>query len=319
MATGTVPRNCHGVVWGRSAGELDPAEVSPHDLRGLRRWPGAASIPSAATEDKWKDAPLLIFNADDFGLTERDNRRILEASMCGVVKSTTILSNLVDPRALRDVVSAGVSTGVHVNLVEGRPLTLCRSLVGNDGHFLRKWELIRGVALGSVNRRELALEIRSQFENLLDSGVKVSHVDSHQNTHLSVPIMRLIAQSAAKYRVFAVRGQSAVYDWFYHHPPVTTAIKSLVSAAWRLRLDGRFGHPAKTILNAPGLGHSCGGVDEAVTLWSLALQRRYRPHLSYETPCHVGLSDTEYKLYTSPHFRDMLARMNIAIGSYHDF
>ena len=44
---------------------------------------------------------MLIFNADDYGLTLKDSERIIELSKYGIVKSTTIVSNIIDHKAIK--------------------------------------------------------------------------------------------------------------------------------------------------------------------------------------------------------------------------
>ena len=66
---------------------------------------------------------MLIFNTDDFGLTDTDSKRILDSFEKGIVKSTTIVANFVKERDLKRLQRfKDASTGLHFNLVEGNKL-----------------------------------------------------------------------------------------------------------------------------------------------------------------------------------------------------
>jgi predicted glycoside hydrolase/deacetylase ChbG (UPF0249 family) len=262
---------------------------------------------------------MLIFNADDFGLTQIDNQRILDAALFGIIKSTTIVSNSVDCGALKDIESRDISTGLHINLVEGKPLTSCHSLVDNGGLFLRKRDLFSNIALRKVNLSELEAEICAQFENILDSGLAITHVDSHQNTHIFLPLLGIITKLAAKYKVFRIRGQSSAYNWFNRGSEARTTFKFALSAAWNLKIDRRFKSTDRVVLNAPGLGCHVCSIEKATEMWHIALLRNYQSNVIYEVPCHLHLSDFEYELYRSKTMAEMFNTLNIVVGNYRDF
>ncbi|MBK5189205.1 MAG: ChbG/HpnK family deacetylase, partial [Gemmatimonadaceae bacterium] len=72
----------------------------------------------------------LIVNADDFGFSSGVTRGIVEAHAAGSVTSTSMMANGIDwesaVRLARATRSLGV--GVHLNLVQGRPLLRVPSL-----------------------------------------------------------------------------------------------------------------------------------------------------------------------------------------------
>ena len=83
----------------------------------------------------------LIVNADDFGYSAQVNEAIVKAFADGLVSSTTLMPNMPgfdDAVALiRQGRIPADSTGVHLNLFEGEPLTeqmkACRVFCGEDG------------------------------------------------------------------------------------------------------------------------------------------------------------------------------------------
>ena len=70
----------------------------------------------------------LIVNADDFGMSRSVNRGVIRAHAEGIVTSTTLLANgasFDDAVALAHA-HPGIRVGVHLNVVEGRPLASLR-------------------------------------------------------------------------------------------------------------------------------------------------------------------------------------------------
>src|SRR5438067_10426812 len=101
-----------------------------------RTWRGSAGTTGAAA---MTDAPRLVINADDFGLSAGVNRGILEAHAAGTVSSTSLLVNAPGfADAVRGARSApGLGVGLHLNLTAGSPVpspgavaTLCDRRTG---------------------------------------------------------------------------------------------------------------------------------------------------------------------------------------------
>lgn len=262
---------------------------------------------------------MLIFNADDYGLTKIDSQRVLELSVGSVIRSTTIASNFVDKTAINGIKSTDLSTGIHLNLVEGKPLYASDSLRGDDGYFLPKHDFLKKVMLGKINSDELEKEIAAQFENLLDQGVSITHIDSHQNIHLVLPVLNKIVTVAKRYNVRKIRGQSSEYSWFMRGSKTKILFKSVFSGIWNLTAQDYFKFTQKIIINAPGLGLSIKSIDRAVNMWRDALSQHYDKNIVYEVPCHLYLSDFEYELYKSKSFSAMLKQLKIKIGNYDEF
>src|SRR5437763_13941300 len=95
-----------------------------------RTWRGSAGTTGAAA---MTDAPRLVVNADDFGLSPGVNRGILEAYAAGVVSSVSVLVNTPGwddaVRPLRDLdPPSRLGVGMHLNLTMGRPVSWGGSL-----------------------------------------------------------------------------------------------------------------------------------------------------------------------------------------------
>lgn len=155
---------------------------------------------------------LLIVNADDFGLTEGVSRAIIDAHRDGVVTSTSLLAlgPAFDRTAswLQDAPALGL--GAHLALVgEDPPVLSAReipTLVNRDGHLDLSWRMFLGrAAAGRVDPGDVRRELAAQFERIDGAGLRVDHVDSHQNLHLWPAVRDVVLDLADERDVRVVR------------------------------------------------------------------------------------------------------------------
>ena len=151
----------------------------------------------------------LVVNADDFGISARINEGILLAHRAGIVTATSLMAV---GRAFEQAVqycraAPALDVGVHLTLVAERPLLAGRSsLAGDDGRFpesagafLRRW------LKGSIRRADVQAEWSAQIERVLDHGIRVTHLDSHQHVHILPGLADLSLKLAARYTIPFVR------------------------------------------------------------------------------------------------------------------
>jgi hopanoid biosynthesis associated protein HpnK len=156
------------------------------------------------------DVRRLIINADDFGLTAGVNRAIEEAHQRGVVTSATMMANA---GALEDAVArvrnARLSVGCHVVLIDGAPLLSplnVSSLLVNAAHFHDRWLGFANRALRNrFDEDQIAAEVEAQIRRIQQTGLTVTHVDSHKHVHLLPPVLAPMLQAAKACGVRAVR------------------------------------------------------------------------------------------------------------------
>ncbi len=134
----------------------------------------------------------LIINADDFGLSHGVSQGIEEAIKTGIVTSTSVLVNMPsweETAARLPALESHASIGLHLNLVAGKPLTESPSLSNpSTGTFASLQELVWRAARGRLRRREITEECQAQLARLVDTGVSVTHADSHRHVHM-LPIV----------------------------------------------------------------------------------------------------------------------------------
>jgi predicted glycoside hydrolase/deacetylase ChbG (UPF0249 family) len=253
-------------------------------------------IPSAGVPFGPKPSTRLVVNADDFGVSERVNAGIVQAHRQGIVTATSLMAaGRAFAHAVRLLPSApALDVGVHLTLVAEAPLLGGdSSLIGSDGRFpagagalaLRWWA-------GKVHRADVAAEWTAQIERVLDHGIRVSHLDSHQHVHILPGLFDLTRELAARYAIPFVR--VPVENLRAGGPPSLHGANrrlgaTLLRALWRIgRITGTARTGCRSLIF---LGFYDGGrLDEKRLRRLLA---RLRPGGAYELMCHPGFTPEE--------------------------
>lgn len=151
----------------------------------------------------------LIVNADDFGMTSGVNRGILEASVRGVVTSTTLIANspAFDEAVQLARDSSNLGVGCHAVLIHGVPiLNGLAPLTNGSGRFKNSIKDFAQTALrGKLVPGEIEREIAAQIQHIQAAGLKVTHIDSHKHTHIFPQVLRPVLRAAKECGVHAVR------------------------------------------------------------------------------------------------------------------
>lgn len=131
----------------------------------------------------------LIFNADDYGLSPGVCAGIRRAHR-GVVHSTTVLANLVTAADAAALMQSGMSTGLHLNLSCGPPLSTGypAALLRPDGWFDKAPALREATWDAADNRAAAITEWQAQLRRFNELGLTPDHLDSHHHTHLLAPL-----------------------------------------------------------------------------------------------------------------------------------
>jgi hopanoid biosynthesis associated protein HpnK len=144
--------------------------------------------------------PGLIITADDFGLHASVNRAVLRAHREGVLSAASLMVGAA--AALEAVAVAracpGLRVGLHLVLADGVAVLPPRLIPGMvaDG--------FRFFFLPHV-RRQLAAEIRAQFEAFAATGLVLDHVNAHKHFHLHPTVLSLILGIGREFGLRAVR------------------------------------------------------------------------------------------------------------------
>ncbi len=157
-------------------------------------------------------APLLIFNADDYGLTVGVSKAIIQAHNEGVVTSTSVLTLAPGFERtaswLLDAPELGV--GAHLAAVGEDPPLLSSSeiptLVDGKGKLWLSWrQFLPRMAAGRIDPDDVSREFGAQLEKLRSLGVAVDHLDTHQNLHLWPAVRDIVLDLGEQNGIKAVR------------------------------------------------------------------------------------------------------------------
>lgn len=124
----------------------------------------------------------LIYNADDFGYSDAVSLGIIKAHRDGVLKSTTMMSNMDSAPFAAKLAkeNPGLYVGQHTNIVVGSPCcnpSLIPSLVDENGYFNVKQRLERGEILDKDDIRRETMAQAERFKELM--GYYPTHIEGH--------------------------------------------------------------------------------------------------------------------------------------------
>ena len=154
----------------------------------------------------------LIVNADDFGLHEEINKGIIKGYQEGFITSTSLMCSAP---AFEEAVALaqqnpGLGIGIHLTLVGSVPSVLPKekisSLVDDKGLFPESYVAFAKVFYtGQVKMVQLESELRAQIEKALATGLNITHVDSHQHTHVLPGMTGLVVRLCNEYKIKNIR------------------------------------------------------------------------------------------------------------------
>lgn len=156
----------------------------------------------------------IIINADDCGYSKYVNQRIEEEIVQGRVSSVTILANMDDFDGavnLFNQYKSNTSFGIHLNLTEGHPLLNNQKLVDygiyqyDCGKLVMNANPFRYKYIPLSIRNAIYEELDAQIEKVLDAGIQISHIDSHQHIHNGIFILPIVTSLAKKYGIKRIR------------------------------------------------------------------------------------------------------------------
>ncbi len=152
----------------------------------------------------------LIINADDFGLTPGVNRSAVELHCAGVLSSATLMATgaFFDDAVARARATPTLEVGCHVLLVDGIPAldpAQISSLVRRNGQLPSLARFAAALHLGRIRPEEIEAEAIAQIRRLQQTGLRVSHVDTHKHTHLFPAVLRPLLRAARACGVPAIR------------------------------------------------------------------------------------------------------------------
>lgn len=153
----------------------------------------------------------LIINADDFGRHISINRAIIHGHVSGCITSASLMPG---GSAFQDAVDKAIEhpqlgIGVHLTLIGEKPVmnpTEIPSLVDDKGYLLKEYpQFLARFLQGKIDLSEVRAEFIAQMDKVYASGVRITHIDSHQHLHVLPGIIDIVLDIAEQYHVKALR------------------------------------------------------------------------------------------------------------------
>ncbi|HEX7325035.1 MAG TPA: hopanoid biosynthesis-associated protein HpnK [Rhodanobacteraceae bacterium] len=259
----------------------------------------------------------LIITADDFGLDLAVNEAVAQAHAHGVLDATSLM---VSAPAATDAVARAkrlptLAVGMHLVLADGKatlPPAQIPDLVDADGRFGSHMarDGARFFFLPRV-RRQLAAEIRAQFEAFARTGLKLDHVNAHKHFHLHPTVLSLVLAIGREFGLHAVRLPSEPGTPWWLAPWIDLM-------RWRLDRAG-FAHNDHIF----GIADT-GAMDEHALLRTLARLPAGLTEIYAHPATRCGLTPgmctyrhtDELAALLSPRVRDAIAALGVRRGGF---
>jgi predicted glycoside hydrolase/deacetylase ChbG (UPF0249 family) len=194
-----------------------------------------------------------------------------------------------------------LGVGCHVVLVDGEPLlpaSEVRSLLapGTNRFFHGVGDVLRAMARGRFRPEEIEAEAAAQMKRLQDTGLRLSHFDSHKHTHMFPAILRPLLRAAAAHGIPAVRSAFVPPEMVPYRDALgsrTLLLRKCGLTALRACLH-RSWHDAVRAAGLATTNGSLGMVSTgSMTTEGLRAMLRRLPQGTWELVCHPGYNDSE--------------------------
>ena len=183
---------------------------------------------------------FIIVNADDLGRSKKVNDAIFDLMKRKRVTSASLLANgpSVEEAIKRSIDYPNCSFGIHLNLMEFRPLSSGKGLseiTDHEGQF--KGNLFN-VSISKSLLNAIYYEWFAQVEKLLLNKVPISHIDSHFHTH-TIPKLFLVLKRIQK--TFGIRKVRITKNLYSDEQAISSKYLLLKKWVWNTALRHFYG------------------------------------------------------------------------------
>ncbi len=143
----------------------------------------------------------LIVTADDLGLTESINEGIAKACSEGIVTAVSVIPT---GEAFEDALTVIKNIpfkdiGAHLAVTETKPILSGPRFHKNHNEFFFR------LLLGRIDLDDIYEELKAQLEILKKTGLKITHINSHEHIHIMPRILEIFIRLAREYNIPAIR------------------------------------------------------------------------------------------------------------------
>jgi hopanoid biosynthesis associated protein HpnK len=187
----------------------------------------------------------LVVTADDFGLSREVNEAVEQAHRDGILTAASLMVSApgADDAVARARRTPSLRVGLHLVLVEAWPTLPADALPDlTDGQGLMRRDMERlglDLALKPAARRQLAAEIRAQFEAYRATGLPLDHVNAHKHFHIHPLIAGMVLRIGRDYGMRALRVPREPRDLLRRAEPGFQPKPALDTAPWAALLAVR--------------------------------------------------------------------------------
>lgn len=275
----------------------------------------------------------LIVNADDFGIHPDVNHAVIKAYQTGILRSTSLMAT---GRAFAEAATLAhehpaLGVAVHVTLVAEKPVLDPKripSLVNAEGYFLPNHvAFIKRFLMGGIRFDELRAEIEAQIKKVLQAGVHVTHLDSHQHLHVLPHVIDICLDLMQAHGIHKMRLPAEAYGFRGGYHAGMGRYLAKCGLTFCAQLAARKARRRGIIMPHAFFGMLAGG---HMTLENLLPILQVLPEGTSEIMMHPGMDNTtlamaydwgyhwqqELAAMTSPVARQFIATQGIRLISF---
>lgn len=256
------------------------------------------------------------------------NEEIIKSYYDGILTSTSLMANgnYFDYAIELVKENPGLDVGVHLTLTKEKPVLsskYVKSIIDSEGKlFSTSNNFARNYFLGKISLHEVESELTAQIEKIINTGIKISHLDSHQHLHVLPKIAEIAVRLAKKYSIKFIRlPKEKIKSYMFKNPKSALRILQMCSLNFLCSMIQKQ-IPHKTDFFT---GFFYGGRLSKQNL--ITLIDNLPAYGICELVCHPGYSEMSIKkrgyrrveeslALTNPEISEMLANRGIQITSF---
>jgi len=174
----------------------------------------------------------LIINADDFGWDADTYKSTVSLFERGSLTSASIMTGM---SATPDAINYAkenqerFSFGLHFNILDGhKPKynSAKNSLTDSNGRFKFYNQQVIDTFLFKIKKEDVQHELEMQLLELVESGINVSHVDTHGHVHKFPLILSAMIPVVNKYKIKIIRAPQNLFQVWKLRKAITNCLFS---------------------------------------------------------------------------------------------
>jgi len=168
-----------------------------------------------------RNSMKLIINGDDFGLSEANTLGIIKAYKDGILRSTTMMTNMEHAAFAAGLMPKypKLGVGLHLTLTMGKPiLKTHQTIVDQNGDFRKQSEYYKKSF--EIDLEEIKAEYQAQMDRFIElTGKLPTHIDHHHSQCLVEEAPAIFFELAKKYDL-PIRNGYALFGEGYDYQKV---------------------------------------------------------------------------------------------------